>query len=169
MPADLITTKHTSLESSPKVVETLHWKMQALKDQERPLEEGISDYIGFTLDNLQQSITSKKFYINELQKLIKADEVQAERIKLDGVQFLEQMGVERLEGHIVSSVTVTKAKAPQTKEKRKLKYLVPVEEIETLLVQLGKAEYETVVTSTKAIPPRLRVTQRQVKNVEVES
>ena len=44
--------KHSTLENNPKVVEVLNWKLQALEEEARPLEEGIADYIGFTLDNL---------------------------------------------------------------------------------------------------------------------
>ncbi len=149
-------------------MDTLNWKVKALEDESRPIEEGVADYIGFTIDNLKQSITSKKFYIKELQGLIKADEVQTENIKTEGVKFLEQMGVEKLQGHIVSSVSIYKGKEAHTKEKKKLKYLVPLEEIEDLLVTLGKAEYETVITEVEATPKKLRVTPRRIKNVEVE-
>lgn len=167
MENNLTIKKHSSLENNPKVVEVLNWKLQALKEEERPIEEGIADYIGFSLDNLKQSITSKKFYIEELKKLIRADEVQAEKIKTEGVKFLQQLGVDRLKGHIVSSVTISKAKPSTTKTKEVLRYLVPVEEIEELLVTLGKAEWETVTTTSDEIPPKLRLSQRRVKNVEV--
>ena len=168
MENNLTIKKHSSLENNSKVVEVLNWKLQALEEEARPLEEGIADYIGFTLDNLKQSISSKKFYIEELQKLIKADEVQMENIKTEGVKFLEQMGVEKLQGHIVSSVTISKAKPSSTKTKEVLKYLVSKEEIEELLVTLGKAEWETVTTTSDEIPQKLRVTARRVKNVEIE-
>ena len=168
MENNLTIKKHSTLENNPKVVEVLNWKLQALKEEARPLEEGIADYIGFTLDNLKQSISSKKFYIEELKKLIKTDEVQMENIKTEGVKFLEQMGVEKLQGHIVSSVTISKAKPSSTKTKEVLKHLVPQEEIEELLVTLGKAEWETVTTTSDEIPPKLRVTPRSIKNVEVE-
>jgi hypothetical protein len=167
MENNLTIKKHSSLETNPKVVEVLNWKLQALEEEARPLEEGIADYIGFTLDNLKQSTASKKFYIEELKKLIKADEVQMENIKTEGVKFLEQMGVEKLQGHIVSSVSIAKAKPSTTKTKEVLKYLVPKEEIEELLITLGKAEWETVTTTSDEIPPKLRVTARRVKNVEV--
>lgn len=167
MKNELIPKKHTSLEKSPDIVDTLNWKLKALEDEDRPLEESIADYIGFTLGNLQQSISSKKFYIEELKKLIGVDEMQIENIKTDGVKFLEQMGVNKLQGHIVSSITISKGKKAQEKSTRKLKYLVTVEEIEELLITLGKAEYETVTTLSDAIPPKLRVTPRKVKSVEV--
>ena len=168
MENNLTIKKHSSLENNSKVVEVLNWKLQALEEEARPLEEGIADYIGFTLDNLKQSVSSKKFYIEELKKLIKADEVQMENIKTEGVKFLEQMGVEKLQGYIVSSVTISKAKPRTTKTKEVLKYLVSKEEIEELLVTLGKAEWETVTTTSDEIAPKLRVTPRRIKNVEVE-
>ena len=168
MENNLTIKKHSTLENNSKVVEVLNWKLQALEEEARPLEEGIADYIGFTLDNLKQSVSSKKFYIEELKKLIKADEVQMENIKTEGVKFLEQMGVEKLQGHIVSSVTISKAKPSSTKTKEALKYLVSKEEIEELLVTLGKAEWETVTTTSDETPPKLRVTPRRIKNVEVE-
>jgi len=167
MENELIPKHHSSLEVSSDILDTLHWKLESLKKEERSPEEGIADYIGFTLENLKQSIDSKKFYINELKKLIEVDEVQIERIKTDGVKFLEQMGVDRLSGHIVSSVTITKAKPSQTKQKQKLKYLVPLEEIEELLITLRKAEYETVTTTSDPIPQKLRVIQRRIKTAEI--
>lgn len=167
MKNDLTLKKHSSLESSSEVVNTLNWKLRALEYEDRPQEEGICDYIGFTLDNLKQSIDSKKFYIKELQQLIKQDTKQIEVIKVDGVEFLEQMGVEKLQGHIVSSVTISKGKDAQEKSKKVFKYLVPVEEIEELLITLGKAERVTVTTMSDPVPKKLRVTARRVKNVEV--
>ena len=167
MKNDLTITKHSSLETNSDVIDVLNWKLEALKKEERPLEEGIADYIGFTLDNLKQSIASKKFYIEELRKLIKMDDVQTENIKTKGAKFLEQMGVEKLQGHIVSSVSITKGKAHSTKKKQVLKYLVPKEEIEELLITLGKAEYETVESTSDAVPRKLKVIARRVKNVEV--
>lgn len=167
MENELSLKKHSSLESSSDVVDTLKWKLKALEDEERPIEEGIADYLGFTLDNLTQSIDSKKFYIEELKKLIKKDEVQIEAIKVDGVKFLESLGVEKLQGHIISSVTISKGKEAQEKSKEVFKYLVPVEEIEELLIVLGKAQRVTVTTVSDPIPSKLRVTPRRVKNVEV--
>jgi hypothetical protein len=82
---------------------------------------------------------------------------------------LEQLGVEKLKGHIVSSVNISKAKEPSKKEKQVLKYLVSQEEIDELLVTLGKAEWETVESTSDAVPRKLRVTARRVKNVEVET
>ncbi len=168
MKNDLTPKKTTSLEKNSDVVDTLNWKLKSLEEENRPVEEGISDYIGFALDHLDQSIDSKKFYIKELRQLITQDQKQIEAIKVDGVLFFEQLGVEKLQGNIVSSVTISKGKEAEEKSKKRLKYLVPVEEIEELLITLGKAEYETVTTLSDPTPAKLRVTQRRVKNVEIE-
>ncbi len=168
MKNELTIKKHSSLEKSNEVVNTLEWKAKALEDEGRSVEEGLTDYVGFTIDSLTRSIDAKKFYIDELKALIKKDEEQINLIKTDGVKFLDDLGVERLNGHIVSSVTISKARPAQTKEKQAIKYLLPKAEIEQFLVDTGKAEMQTVSVVMKEIPRKLRVTQRRVKNVEIE-
>ncbi len=167
MENELTLKKHSSLEKSIEVVDALEWKMKVLEEQGRPIEESLSDYIGFSLDNLNRSIDAKKFYIDELKALIKKDEEQINLIKTDGVKFLDNLGVDRLNGHIVSSVTISKERPAQTKEKQVLKYLLPKDEIEQFLIDTGKAEMETIITETKDIPRKIRVTQRRVKNIEI--
>ena len=164
----IITQIHASLEKSSDVVDTLNWKLTTLKSEDRDIETGITDYIGFSIDNLKQSIDSKKFYIKELQALIKQDTAQIEAIKIDGVDFFDEMGVSKLHGHIVSSISITKAKHAQEKTKEVFKHLVPKDEIEELLITLGKAERVTETSMSESIPAKLRVTARRVKNVEIE-
>ena len=108
---------HTSLAKSPDTYETLKWKQDTLQQEGRLTESALADYIALAVtevDGQLHQLSEVKKEIADREKWLKA---QKETILKGAAQFLEVQGVDRLEGNIVSSVTVTKPKPASTKQK----------------------------------------------------
>ena len=158
-----LTTKRTSLSNSKDVVSTLDWKVSQLVEQKKPVQEGISDYIGMSINELDSQIDylkEAKTAINKREKQLKE---QKEAILEGTATFMINSGAERLEGIFVSSVTLTKAKDATTKEVYSL--IVDKKEAEQYLINAGLAIMETKeVPATKA---KVRVNNRKIALSEV--
>jgi len=157
-------TKKTSLEVSTDPTETLRWKLERLQEDNLPVEAGLADYIALAVDNLE----AKAAYLSEVEKQIKEEKKrikeQEAAIKTAAAEFIKKFGADRLEGAIVSSVTVTKPKEATTK--RKLKLLQPKKAIDEFLVAEGLAEWEEV--EVPPAPASVRINRRKVIVPEIE-
>ena len=159
--------KKTSLEKSEDIVDTLKWKLETIENEGLPVESGMADYVALATENIDNElkyIKDVKAQISEREQYLKG---QLESIKVKGAEFFESLGVEKLEGSICSSVSVTKAKESVDTETttKTVSYNETQEEIDEFLISLGKAQY-VEVTETKtsnAIPAKLRVNKRKVK------
>lgn len=164
--------KHASIETSKDVKETLGWKMEALKADNLPVDTGLADYIAFATDNLEGQKRQLKAAEEEIKKRLKGIDSQIESIKVDGASFLLEAGIDKLEGVICSSVSVTAAKEEKREEveQQEFKINIPEDELQELLIALGKAEMVTVKKEkvTKAQPAKLRINKRKVAAAEVE-
>lgn len=164
--------KHASLETSVDVVDTLEWKLHSLEEAGLPIDTSLADYIAFSCDNLEGQLEQLKAVKKELADREKSIKAQLGRIKEDGATFLLENGLERLDGVICSSVTVTKAResATTTTESREFVMNISQAELEELLIGLGKAEIKTVVSEkmSNAIPAKLKINKRKVITPEVE-
>lgn len=160
----LIEAKKTSLETSDNPGETLRWKMERLQSENLPVEAGLADYIALAIDNIE----AKAKYLSEVEKQIRAEKKRLKEqetdIKAAAAEFMEKFGTDRLEGAIVSSVTVTPPKAASVK--RKLKLLQPKAAIDEYLVAEGLAEWEEV--ETPPTPASVRINRRKVIVPEIE-
>ena len=163
--------KKTSLQDSADVIDTLKWKVQTIEEKGLPVESGLADYVDLAISNLTNElnyITDVKKQISDREKYIKA---QAEAIKIEGAVFMQSLGAEKLEGVICSSISVTKARL-ESEEMTTSQVFTPLiseEEIQELLLALGKAEMKTVTeTKTiKALPAKLKVNKRKIALAEV--
>jgi len=159
-----LTFKRTSLSTTDDVLNTLEYKMNSLQEQDLPIQEGLSDYIGLSLDEIEaqlQQLKAVKQEVSEREKVLKS---HSQQIKEDGAKFLDQYGIEKMEGNIISSITITKGK-PET-SKVKFKLLVDKKASETYLVDGGLAVFESVeVPATKDV---IRVNKRKVIVPEIE-
>ena len=158
-----LTTKKTSLSTTTDVVETLKWKRERLIEDSKPVQEGLADYIGMTTESIDSQLGYLKEVKAEIAQREKALKEQKEAILEGSAVFLTDAGVDRLDGTLISSVTVTKEKPATTKEKYTL--LVDKKEAEQYLVDAGLAVMETVeVPATKA---KVRVNKRKIALTEV--
>ena len=104
-------SKTTSLESSEDIQDTLEWKIESIKEKDLPVESTLTDYISLAVDNLQAQLLQLKAVKEEIKIRENDLKTQEKKIKEEGALFFkEHLGVDKLEGNIVSSVTVTKAR-----------------------------------------------------------
>lgn len=158
-------TKKTSLEETKDVIDTLKWKINTIESANLPTETALADYIAFGLENLDNKIkyiqSIKKDYENEIKETKK----QIDFIKVEGAKFLQDAGIDKLDGVICSSITLTSGKEGREEDTQEQVFtpLISQEEIEQLLLDLGKAEMRTVTKTkvTKFIPPKLKINKRR--------
>ena len=162
-------TKHTSLETSTEIIDTLQWKLDTIEGKDH--EAVLADYIALAVDNL----TNKKDYLKSL-----ANEIRAETKRIDGQitsikqgagQFLLDNGIEKLNGGIVSSVTVTKPKdaTVTTTTTEKIVVTATKEQVNDALIALGFAEVKQVETEKviEAKPATIRINKRKIAVPEI--
>lgn len=138
----------TSLETATDVVATLNWKINSLMEQDKNVSNGLCDYFGIGLNNLDAQLEQLKQLEADIKERKKALTGQISHIKQDGARFLQEQGIDRLDGVLYSSLSVRKG-APAT-SKKKYKLLVSKRESEEFLVESGLAVYERVdVPETK--------------------
>lgn len=163
--------KHAHVETSKNVQETLAWKMEALKADNLPVDTGLADYVSFAVDNLEGQARQLKAAKDEIARREKAIKDQIESIKVDGAAFLLGEGIDKLDGVICSSVSVTAAKDEKKEEIEfeEFQINIPEDELRDLLIALGKAEMVTKKKEkiTKAQPAKLRINKRKVQPAEV--
>ena len=156
--------KATSLETSTDINSTLEWKINSLIEQDKNISNGLADYFGIGLGNLDSQLAQLDEVTKEINSRKKDLKAQITAIKQEGAYFLESQGIDKLEGVLTSSVTITKGKAESTKTVFKL--LVDKKASEAFLVDSGLAVYESVeVPATK---DSLRVNKRKIALAEVE-
>ena len=156
--------KATSLETSTNVKETLDWKINSLVEQDKNVSNGLCDYFGIGLNNLDMQLQQLKELEDDIKARKSAINSQKTAIKEEGAYFLESQGIDKLEGVLYSSLSVRKGKAESSKVKFKL--LVGKKESESFLVDAGLAVYENVdVPATK---DSITVYSRKIALAEIE-
>ncbi len=156
--------KATSLETSPNIKETLDWKINSLVEQDKNVSNGLCDYFGMGLNNLDMQLQQLKELEEDIKARKSAINSQKTAIKEEGAYFLESQGIDKLEGVLYSSVSVQKGKPESSKVKFKL--LVGKKESEAFLVDAGLAVYESVdVPATK---DSIAVYSRKIALLEIE-
>lgn len=71
------------------------------------------DYMALALDNIDNKVIDAKNAIKAIQEVIKHEEARKEHIKEQCAEWLEDTGLDKLEGMIVSSVTINKTAAKE--------------------------------------------------------
>ena len=156
--------KPTSLETSTDIQSTLDWKINTLIEQDKNVSNGLADYIGICLSNLDAQLSQLDEVTKEITARKSDLKAQITSIKQEAAYFLGEQGIDKLEGVLTSSVTITKGKSETTKKVFKL--LVPKKESEEFLVDSGLAVYESVaVPETK---DTIRVNKRKIALAEIE-
>ena len=158
-----LSLKRTSLSTSLDVRSTLEWKMQTLNEAELDVQGGLADYIGLSLDEIETQKLNLKAVKAEVGLREKDLTAQSENIKAGAVEFMEQYGIEKLEGNIVSSVTVSKGKDATTKKKFVTE--LTKKQIEEMVIEAGFGFYEDV--EVPATESKVRVNKRKIALAEV--
>ena len=158
-----LTTKRTSLSTTVNVKETLKWKLERLQEDDTQVAERLADYIGLSVLEVDAQIAYLKEAKAEISKREKDLKEQKEAILEGSASFLIDMGVDKLEGIFVSSITVTASKEASTKYKYTL--LVDKKEAEQYLLDAGLAVMEGV--ETPATKSKVRINKRKIALSEV--
>lgn len=97
----------TKLETadSTNIIAILDAKLEATSPN------GVVDYVSFAVDNIDAQVHRMKSAIAELQGLCKLAEAQKDLIKVGSALWLEQSGIDKLNGDIVSSMSIYTPKA----------------------------------------------------------
>ena len=156
---------HTSLAKTADAYETLKWKRDTLEAEGRLSEEALADYIALAVTEVDGQLYQLKAVKQEIADRERWLKAQKENILKGAAHFIEDQGVDRLEGNIVSSVTVTPPKAATTKKKFVLK--VTKGEMEKFLVEMDLAKYEEVEVPETAA--KVRINKRKAGSVSVET
>jgi len=163
--------QRTSLETTKNITEVLSAKLKQLEKNSLPVESGLADYIYMADADLDLQLEQLKALKKEISAREKEIKNQKEAIRIEGAEFLKNLGVDKLTGMLCSSVTVTPEKpAKETKEvKEEFVLLDDEKEIEELLISLGKAERKRIeiVKTTAPQPAKLRINKRRVHGTEV--
>ena len=95
--------------------------------------EQLTDYIAFALDNLDSQVARMKAAKKELDALIKANEAQKNIIKTQTAEWLNECGLDKLQGDITSSMTTYQPKAKETVKVLNEKALIDAGYFKTIL------------------------------------
>ena len=162
-------TKHTSLETSTEITDTLQWKLDNIGDKDK--EAVLADYIALAVDNL----TNKKDYLKSLGNEIRAETKRIDRqilsIKQGAGEFLLDNGIVKLSGGYVSSITVSYPKEATVTKTTTEKIVVTAtkEQVNEALIALGFAEVKQIETekAIEAKPATIRINKRKIAIPEV--
>jgi len=159
-----LTTHRTSLSHTNDIIGTLEWKIKVLTDSELPVQEGLADYIGLSIEEIEMQERQLKELKSQLAEREKELKEQKQNILQDGAKFFEQYGIDSMDGIIVSSITIQKGKESTTK--KKFVTNLTTKEKEALIYDAGLGHYEDVeVEATKS---KLKVNKRKVITPEIE-
>jgi len=92
----------TSLEKSS--VETVHGILDAKLEATNP--EALTDYIGFSVGNIEDAISKMDKAISDLKQMKVNAKNQIGMIKEQSAKWLSDTGLDKLEGLIISSITI---------------------------------------------------------------
>jgi hypothetical protein len=158
-----ILIRATSLETSPNIKDTLNWKLDRIREEDENVSKELADYFGLAFRSVEEDIEK----IDRVMAEFKARKEQLKKqhlaMKEDGALWLEEMGIERLDGRYISSVTINKGKPERNKTVFTL--LVDKKASEAFLADSGLGVYESVeVPATK---DTLKVNKRKLALSEV--
>ena len=163
--------KHTGLSTTDDVSGCLEWKILSIEESGLDIEESLCDYIGYGISEIENSLEQLKRLKLEIKK--REDDLKSQKtmVLIDGAKFLQAQNIDKLNGNILSSVTVTKAKEETitTKEVKEFVINISDSEVEELLIGLGKAELvtRTIEKTSNAMPAKLRINKRKIALSEV--
>ena len=147
-------TIKTKLEIMPKeeIPAILDAKIEEYKEKNLPVEQGLSDYIARSMQNIDSDIEKLKNYKKLIDERIKEFQVKKSEISEKIANYLENnLGVDKLKGLEVSSITVK----PESERDVK-KFVLDASRDE--LIEKGLAHYEI----TKTINPKqIKINKRR--------
>lgn len=154
----------TNLSKTTDVQETLKWKVATLEEAKEPIQKRLTDYIGLAVKEVKSEQAYLKEAIKEIKARLKYFEEKEKTILEDGASFLIDYGITRMDGNIISSITIAEGKKAGTG--KKFVRDCTTKEAEELLFNLGEGHYEDVeVPATK---DKIKVNKRKTGTATIE-
>lgn len=102
--------KETRLETAPlhEISATLDYKLKETSP------EGVADYIGLSIQNIDDRLLRIKEAESQIKALKSELTSQIEVIKIGSAKWLNECGIDKLQGIYVSSVSVSSSKPKET-------------------------------------------------------
>ena len=147
----------TKLENAAKegIAQLLDEKIVEYQERNLPVEEKLADYIALVMQNIDEEVEKLKNYKKLLDEKIKELQIKKREISEEVADYLENnLGVEKLHGLIVSSITIKPEKESKTK-----KFVLDAEKDE--LIKQGLAHYEIV---KKLNPKQIKINKKRNGN-----
>ena len=162
----MIIKKETSLEiQSQDTKETLNWKLEQLTNNNLPVEQGMADYIYFGVSNIDSKIKQLKAYKDEILKEISSLEKYQDTVKEDIADWIQEQGIEKLNGIECSSITISKGKEEVEEIEETTKFILDVSEreMQDYLVASSYAHWEKVSITkvTLASKDKIRINSKR--------
>jgi len=146
--------KQTALEVSDDVRSTLDWKVAQLQEEGLPVETGLADYIALAIQGIDEKIAYLKHCKKTYDEAIKEATNFKEKVAKEVAEYLENMGVEKIKGSVVSSVTI---KPESVSIRKTFKWDIDRNEA----IEKGLAHYEETL---KEVPKAIKINKRKAKD-----
>lgn len=127
-------------------------KIEEYANKNLPIEQCTADYIGESISDIDDKIKRLKSYKQDITDGINAlTKHKAEAMQECYLALKDDLGVEKLRGTVISSITLKDKNISMTK-----KFVLDADKNE--LVQLGFAHYEDDI---KDIPPSIKINKKR--------
>ena len=166
-----LVAKTTALEiiSNENISATLTYKAEMLKAKNLPVENGLADYIALGVQNIDNKVAEYKNYKRMIDDEIKQLNEHKDNISKESAKWMQEQGMDKLNGAIVSSVTITKGKEAETKVNEKVVFSmngIQYTDLETLtneLVGNGIGVFEVLKTESQieATEDKIRINKKK--------
>ena len=139
--------------SKDEVRAVIKSKVEEYNNKNLPTEQCIADYIGESVADIDDKIKRLKAYKQEITDGINALTThKAEAMQECYLALKEDLGVDKLKGTAVSSITLKEKNVSMTKK-------FVLDEDKDKLVELGFAHYEDAI---KEIPATIKINKKRV-------
>ena len=156
--------KKTRLSKTNDVVDTLNYKMLSLQEQDVDVQTRLADYIYRGVSEVDNDLLQLKALKDEIKEREAHLKAQKASILSGSASFLLSNGIDKLEGNLVSSVTVNKGKDETTKQVFTL--LVTKKESESFMIEAGIAVMTDV--EVPKTHDTIRINKRKAGTVTVD-
>lgn len=170
---DLI-NKHTSLESQDQSVkDTLDYKVKDFESRGVPVESGLADYISFGVSNIDTDLEKLSNYKKMIESQIKQLKEHKSKVQEECAEWLNNIGIKKLNGIACSSVTITKGKEATT-EKTEVETEIftmdgfqytSLKDLTDKLVEVGIGVYalekETTIKEVEATKDKVKINSKR--------
>jgi len=162
-------TKKTSLQKvESDVKETLDWKLTQLQEKNLPVEQGLADYIYLGMQGIDTDIEQLNNYITTIKDKVNELKANKEDTSHKIAVWLQDTGLDKINGISVSSITINKGKdsVTTTTTVKEFKTDLPQEQINDLISENNLGDWVDVEKETKSKPTIDKIKVNKLRKVK---